>query len=65
MKILDLATRLKEIYDEHGDIEVMFDDLEKSSVWGITHVSTKVAEKNEYPEDWEMPKGFKFVRLVA
>ena len=65
MKILELAQQLKEIYDEHGDIDVFFSgpnmDNEPYSV-GCTEV--RVVEEDEYPEDYDMPTGFKFVSLL-
>lgn len=65
MRILELANQLKAIYDEHGDIDVFFAgpnmDPEPYSV-GRTEV--RVAEEGEYPEDYDMPEGFKFVELL-
>lgn len=65
MTIFELATKLKAIYDEHGDIEVFFAgpnmDTEPYSV-GRTEV--RVAEEDEYPKDFNMPAGYKFVELL-
>ena len=64
MKILELANQLKAIYDKHGDIDVMFTgpnlDTDTYSIGGAT---TRVAQKGEFPKDWDMPAGFKFVEL--
>jgi len=62
MKILELATKLKAIYDEKGDIDVMiFDSCDDP--YSVSSVSFAVAGVREYPEDYDMPAGFTFVDL--
>lgn len=65
MKIFELATKLKAIYDKHGDVEVMFsgpnNDTDPYEVGTVFF--EEVLEDDDYPEDYGMPKGFKFVSL--
>ena len=62
MKILELATKLKAIYDEKGDIDVMvFDD--RNDPYEVSSVSFAVAAERQYPKDYDMPAGFTFVDL--
>ena len=64
MKILELANQLKAIYDTHGDIEVMFTDPNHNNdTYSVDVARPRVAEKGEFPKDWDMPAGFKFVEL--
>lgn len=65
MKILEIATRLKALYDEHGDIEVMFAGPNNDQdPYGVDRVVfEEVQDDDDYPEDYDMPKGYKFVRL--
>jgi hypothetical protein len=65
MKIFELATKLKAIYDEHGDIEVFFTDPNSDQgPFQVSQVTQCKAEKNEYPKDYNMPAGYKFVELT-
>jgi hypothetical protein len=64
MKIQELANKLKAIYDQHGDIEVMFSDPNTGSTYGAFIVEHRVAELDEFPEDWDMPEGFEFVEIT-
>jgi len=61
MKISQMIQRLEELKSEHGDVEVMFrSDAGPFSAERIDH---RVADKDEYPEDWNMPEGFEFVEI--
>ena len=65
MKIFELAAKLKVIYDKHGDIEVMFAAPNNDTdpyVVGKIMVET-VEDDEDYPEEYAMPKGFKFVSI--
>lgn len=65
MKILELATKLKAIYDEQGDIEVFFRDPNTDQgPFEVNRVTNREAEEDEYPEDYNMPEGYKFVELT-
>lgn len=65
MKILELANKLKAIYDKHGDIDVVFFgpnmDQDPYSVESVMFET--VQYEDEYPEEFDMPKGFEFVAL--
>ena len=65
MTILELANQLKAIYDEHGDIDVLFSGpSHDQNPYEVGRVSVEVVEdEDEYPEDYDMPVGFKFVSL--
>lgn len=65
MKILELANQLKAIYDEHGDIDVLFTDPNSNQgPFDVGSTEFRVAEEDEYPEDFNMPEGYKFVVLT-
>ena len=65
MKILELANQLKAIYDEHGDIDVLFTDPNSNDgPFAVGGTEFRVAEGDEYPEDFNMPNGYKFVELT-
>ena len=65
MKIFELAEKLKAIYDEHGDVEVLFSGPNHDQdPYEVGRVGIVVVEdEDEYPEDYNMPVGFKFVNL--
>ena len=64
MTILELANRLKEIYDEKGDIEVMFHDPNNNDgPFSIGPITAEIAGEDEFPKDFNMPEGFEFVLL--
>lgn len=63
MNVKQLIDNLKSFEKEYGsDIEVMFID-DNNDAWSINSVTHKVAEHNEYPEDWDMPEGYSFIQL--
>jgi hypothetical protein len=65
MKIFELAVQLKAIYDEHGDIDVFFRGPNMdTSPYDVGRAQVTVAEEDEYPKDFNMPAGYKFVELV-
>jgi hypothetical protein len=65
MKILELANKLKAIYDQHGDIEVMFTNPNEDETFAVELAEfKKVQDDGEFPEEYDMPKGFKFVDLT-
>ena len=65
MTILELANQLKAIYDEHGDIEVLFAGPNMDTdPYCVERTEVRVAEADEFPEDFNMPEGYKFVELT-
>ena len=63
MTILELANRLKAIWEVHGDIPVMFTDPNSGSTYEAFTIKHRVAEEDQYPEEWDMPAGFEFVDI--
>ena len=64
MKTSEMIAKLQTIQAEHGDIEVMFQDVEScAGPWSATSACVEVAGEDQYPEDWNMPEGFKFVEI--
>jgi hypothetical protein len=62
MTINEMIAKLEAIRTQHGDIEVMF--IENNSLFrSISYCNPRVAEEDEFPEDWDMPEGFTFVEL--
>ena len=61
MLVKDLIKKLKE-YDE--DQDVMFQDGRSDSIFSVLRVGEKVSE-GHYPDDWEMPEGYKFILLES
>jgi hypothetical protein len=68
MKILELAQKLKTIYDEHGDLDVKVDD-DDYSVWAVRGVRVEEVEDDDddlyshvYPP---MSPGSKFVLIKS
>ena len=66
MTILELANQLKAIYDKHGDIDVLFTDPNsRDGPFAVCEVNPiEVEDDDDFPEDFNMPKGFKFVELA-
>ena len=63
MKISKLIERLQKLKDDHGDLEVLLQGYD-DSICSITSASfEEVESNNQYPKDWKMPKGFKFVNI--
>ena len=64
MKINALIKKLAAIQSKQGNVEVMFEDGNGDyGPWSISDVKFNVAEEDEFPEDFDMPEGFKFVLI--
>lgn len=65
MKISELEKKLDAYRKEHGDIEVLLEigSTSTGGAFDFDGVMVYECEEGDYPEDWEMPKGFKFVRM--
>ncbi len=62
MTVDELIERLGELKNQGlGGCEVLMAD-DNDSQMGITTVYLRVSN-GEFPDDWQMPKGFKFVQL--
>lgn len=65
MKILKLIQKLKTIHAKHGDIEIHFSGPNgDQEPYSVKQAEVVVAEDGEYPEDYNMPKGYTFVQLT-
>lgn len=61
MKINAMIKRLERLRDKHGNLEVFYDgEVGPTDIADMYYV---VADENEYPVDWDMPEGTKFVLL--
>lgn len=61
MKSHELAKKL--LAEE--DVEVMFQDPNsKDGPYSVGKILARVAEKDEFSEDFYMPEGFKFIELT-
>ena len=64
MKISETIKKLEDLKNEHGDIDVM--TFEGDSVFLIEHINVfEVEDDGDFPADWEMPAGFKFVNVES
>lgn len=63
MKISALIKKLEKLQEKHGNVDVMAQDLNSDSVWSIGSAKFNVAEEDDYPEDWDMPAGYKFIMI--
>ena len=63
MKINALIKKLEKLLDKHGNVDVMFQDGDGDSVWCLESVQFRVAEEDEFPKEWNMKPGYKFVLL--
>lgn len=66
MTITELEKYLKMIRSRYGDLDVMFTDPNSpGGPFLVASVNVMVAEEDEYPEEFDMPKGFTFVHLES
>lgn len=61
MNISDLEKVLKELREEHGDLDVMVKT--NTGTYSVDFLFHEVAEEGEYPADWDMPGGFEFIEI--
>ena len=64
MKISDVEAKLAELREEHGDIEVLITHGEGTYGMDCCIITHEVSE-GQYPDDWQMPKGFEFVEIMV
>jgi hypothetical protein len=63
MKVQSLIQKLEKLQIEHGNVDVMFEERD-SCLTLVDWVEYRLVESdNEYPKDWNMPAGFKFIQL--
>ena len=61
MKISEIICKLESLKDQHGDIQVMMKDYDENyiEVFGVNFEESQ----GQFHEEWEMPEGFKFIKL--
>lgn len=65
MKIQELIDLLQAYKADYGNVEVMFTDPNEDETWAVELVRfIEVEYDDQYPEEYEMPKGFKFIELT-
>ena len=60
MKATQLISELQKLCAEHGDIDVMAES-EDGGITLADVVSFREVEEGEYPPDWNMPVGYRFI----
>lgn len=60
MKVKDLIAHLEK---ENQDLDVRCEGDSEFGPFSVELVMEKTAEKDEYPEDFDMPGGYKFILL--
>lgn len=63
MKLQMLIKKLEKIQAKHGNVDVLIQA--GNDPYSFNSVDFKIAEQDEYPADYDMPAGFKFVLLDA
>ena len=62
MNITAAIAQLEKIRDEHGDLDILITQSD-DNVYSLDYVNYEEVDDDVYPEDFNMPKGFKFVNL--
>lgn len=62
-----MIKRLETLKAEHGgDALMMFREPNgDNDVFAVQDMEYRVAEETEFPEDWDMPEGYKFVLMTS
>lgn len=64
MKISALIKKLEKIQAKNGNVEVMFaGPNHDQDPYEVNSVEFEVSDNDTFPEDYNMPAGFKFVLL--
>jgi hypothetical protein len=62
MLISHLISRLNKLRDEHGDLDVMFQS-DNGDAWEVALARHHKVAEDEYPQEWNMPTGYEFIKL--
>ena len=62
MNITAAIAQLEKIRDEHGDLDILITQSD-DNVYSMDYINYEKVDDDVYPEDFNMPKGFKFVNL--
>ena len=63
MKVSEMIADLEKIKADKGDLHVMYTESRTGEPYPVGGISVEVAEKDEYPENYEMPEGFTYISL--
>ncbi len=58
MKLSEHIKLAQQMLEEHGDHDLLSD-----SYFPVFGMVFRVAEKGQFPDDWDMPAGYKFYQL--
>ena len=64
MTISDMIKELEEIREVHGDIPVLVEGRD-SSIYDIFEVEHHLAEEGEFPDEWNIPDGLSFAKIIV
>lgn len=66
MKVSDLIAELYDIQQTHGNIDVMIDPHDGPiGPWSADAATFReVEDEDDYPEDYGMPAGFKYIEIA-
>lgn len=62
MKISTCIEELEKLQGKYGNLDVLV--YMDGYPCGINLIQYKVAEKNQFPKEYNMPKGFEFVSII-
>ena len=63
MNITESIAKLEKLRDDHGELDLIITQSD-DNVYSCDSISFEEVEDDDlYPEDYNMPKGFKFVNL--
>lgn len=61
MKLGQLAQEVNNLIEEHGgDIDIL-----DTEYFSIVCISVNVAEKDEFPKEWNLPEGKKYAQIES
>ena len=63
MLISQLIYQLEKLQQRHGDLDVMFQN-DNGEAWEIMLAGHHTVSDDEYPENWNLPEGFEFIKLT-
>jgi hypothetical protein len=65
MKLRSLIKKLENLEQKHGDLDVLLVAHATDVPCELASVILQVAEEGDYPKEYDMPAGFKFVQLYT
>lgn len=67
IKVSELIEQLQELREKHGDVDVMIDpQINCAGPWTADKaVFREVEDDEDYPEDYNMPAGYKYIEIAC